>query len=161
MDDERRPEEAVKPQLSLFDAVSIIVGIVIGSTIYQSPPFITSNLSGPGATLLAWSVAGVLSLIGALCYAELATTYPRVGGDYVYLSRAFGPWCGFLFGWAQLGVIITASIGAMAFVFGNYAVRLWGITRGVAAPAEGEVLGLFERWQKLGPEPVVYAIAAV
>jgi basic amino acid/polyamine antiporter, APA family len=142
MDESRNPGEAIKPRLSLFDAVCIIVGIVIGTTIYQSPPFIDSNLPGPWATLAVWAVAGVLVILGALCYAELATTYPGVGGDYVYLSRAFGPWLGFLFGWAQLGVIITASTGAMAFVFGNYAVRLWGEQVPAAVYAVAAVVGL-------------------
>jgi amino acid transporter len=72
-----------------------------------------------------WALGGALSLVGALSYAELASTYPQSGGDYVYLTRAFGSWLGFLFGWAQLAVIITSSTGAMAFVFGDYAVRLW------------------------------------
>jgi APA family basic amino acid/polyamine antiporter len=122
----RRSEtQPVQAQLGLWDAVSIIVGIVIGSTIYRSPPLIMSNVSGPWVGLGVWALGGVLSLIGALCYAELASTYPRLGGDYVYLSRAFGPWLGFLFGWAQLAVILTSSIGAMAFVFAEYAVTVW------------------------------------
>jgi amino acid transporter len=110
--------------LGLWDAVSIIVGIVIGVAIYRSPQLIMSNVETPGMGLFAWGLGGALSLIGALCYAELASTYPRSGGDYVYLTRAFGDWCGFLFGWAQLAVILTASIGSMAFVFGDYAVGL-------------------------------------
>jgi amino acid transporter len=114
-----------RPHLGLWDAVSIIVGIVIGSTIYKSPQMIMANVSEPSIGLLAWALGGALSLVGALCYAELATTYPRSGGDYVYLSRAFGDWCGFLFGWAQLAVIITSSIAMMAFVFGDYAVKVW------------------------------------
>jgi amino acid transporter len=116
---------ALQAHLSLWDAVSIIVGIVIGATIYKSPQLIMANVSSPTMGLLAWGLGGVLSLIGALCYAELATTYPRSGGDYVYLSRAFGDWCGFLFGWAQLAVLLTASMAMMAFVFGDYAVRIW------------------------------------
>src|SRR5262249_11853411 len=94
-------------------------------------------------------VAGVLSLVGALCYAELATTYPRTGGDIVYLSRAFGRWSGFLFGWVQLTVILTGSIGMMAFVFANYAIRLFdeafGWELGIISPfafAGGAVLVL-------------------
>jgi amino acid transporter len=115
---------AVRPRLGLWDAVSIIIGIVIGSTIYKSPQLIMANVASPAWGLGAWALGGVLSLVGALCYAELATTYPRSGGDYVYLSRAYGPWCGFLFGWAQLAVILTGSIGALAFVFGDYAVKV-------------------------------------
>src|SRR5262245_56374520 len=121
------PEEQnqpVKPRLGLFDAVSIMVGIVIGATVYESPPVIFSNVSTPEWGIAVWVIGGVLSLIGALCYAELASTYPRMGGDYVYLTRAFGGWCGFLFGWAQLTVVITASIGSMAFIFAKNAVEV-------------------------------------
>lgn len=111
-----------RARLNLWDAISIIVGIVIGTTIFKIPWLIFSNVSDPWMGLLVWVVGGVLAVVGALCYAELATTYPRSGGDYVYLTRAFGDWCGFLFGWAQLAVVLTASIGAMAYVFGDFAV---------------------------------------
>src|SRR5262249_4482695 len=129
--DGQRSESRAHPSepaahLSLWDAVSIIVGIVIGVAIYKSPQLIMSNVENPAMGLGAWALGGALSLVGALCYAELASAYPRSGGDYVYLSRAFGHWCGFLFGWAQLAVILTASIGALAFVFGDYAVNVWG-----------------------------------
>jgi len=124
-----------RPLLGMWDAVAIIVGIVIGSTIYKSPQLIMANVAEPEWGLAAWALGGVLSLIGALCYAELASTYPRSGGDYVYLSRAFGNWCGFLFGWAQLAVILTSSIAMMGFVFGDYAVRVWP-PPGTVVPAE-------------------------
>lgn len=127
--------QPARAHLGLWDAVAIIVGIVIGSTIYKSPQIIMANVSSPAWGLFAWGLGGALSLVGALCYAELASTYPRSGGDYVYLSRAFGKWCGFLFGWAQLVVIITSSIAMMAFVFGDYAVRLWAPPESVM-PAE-------------------------
>jgi amino acid transporter len=111
-------------QLGLWDTVSIIVGIVIGTTIFYVPGLIFANVSNPWMGLIVWGAGGLLALVGALCYAELATTYTRSGGDYVYLTRAFGPWAGFLFGWAQLALVLTASIGAMACVFGQYAVSL-------------------------------------
>jgi amino acid transporter len=110
-------------RLSLFDTVSIIIGIVIGATIYKMPPFILSNVAGPWQAMGVWALGGVLSLIGALCYAELASTYPGSGGDYVFLGRAFGPWLGFAFGWAQLAVLLPSSIGTMAFVFADYAIE--------------------------------------
>jgi amino acid transporter len=110
--------------------VSIIVGIVIGAGIYETPPLIFKNVNGPWEGLGVWALGGLLSLVGALCYAELATTYPRSGGDYVYLTRAFGPWMGFLFGWAQLVVIRTGNIGMMAYVFADYATRLWDFGKG-------------------------------
>jgi amino acid transporter len=118
-------DQPVKGTLGLLDAVSIIVGIVVGAGIYQTAPTILF-MSGSGqVAMAAWAIAGVLSFVGALCYAELATTYPRDGGDIVYLSRAYGKWAGFLFGWVQLTVILTGSIGMMAFVFANYAIRLF------------------------------------
>jgi amino acid transporter len=119
-------DQPVTGALGLWDAVSIIVGIVVGAGIYQTAPFILKHVGSPSTALIAWAAAGVLSLIGALCYAELATTYPRTGGDIVYLSRAYGNWTGFLFGWVQLTVILTGSIGMMAFVFANYGIRLFG-----------------------------------
>lgn len=119
----------IKAQLGLWDAISIMVGIVIGAGIYETAPFILSNVSGPWMALGVWALCGVLTLIGALCYAELATTYPGSGGDYVYLTRAFGSWLGFLFGWAQLAVILTSSIGAMAYVFADYAVGLFAVDK--------------------------------
>jgi basic amino acid/polyamine antiporter, APA family len=117
----------VRSHLGLTDAVSIIIGIVIGAGIYETVPFILSCVASPQEAMAVWALGGVLSVIGALCYAELATTYPRVGGDYYFLRRAFGPCAGFLFSWSQLTVIMSGSIGLMAFVFADYAVRLLGL----------------------------------
>lgn len=126
-DDASRLGGSTAPQaLGLWDAVSIIIGIVIGAGIYETAPLVFANVSSPAAGLLVWVAGGVLSLIGAACYAELASTYPRSGGDYVYLTKAFGPLSGFLFGWAQLTVILTGSIGMMAYVFADYATALFG-----------------------------------
>lgn len=111
-------------QLSLWDTVSIIVGIVIGSSIFTAPTLIFASTKTPWEALAVWAFCGFLSLVGALCYAELATTYPRYGGDYVYLSRAFDRPAGFLFGWSQLAVILSSSTGAMAFIFGAYGAGL-------------------------------------
>src|SRR5437588_479588 len=97
----------VQAHLGLWDAVSIIIGIVIGAGIYETPPLVFRNVPGPWIGLGVWALAGLLCLIGALCYAELASTYPRLGGDYVYLTRAYGPGVGFIYGWAQLAIIQT------------------------------------------------------
>ena len=101
-------------ELSLFDSTCIIVGIIIGVGIYESAPIVAANMPSATATMMIWLVGGALSLAGALCYAELATTYPQQGGDYVYLSRAFGPWAGYLFGWAQLTIIRPGSVAMIA-----------------------------------------------
>jgi APA family basic amino acid/polyamine antiporter len=121
----RHEPEPVQAQLGLWDAISVILGIVIGSGIFATPWLVFANTPNPAVGLLVWVVGGVLVVVGALCYAELATTYPRLGGDYVYLTRAFGPGVGFLFGWSQLSVILPASIGLMAFVFADYAGGLF------------------------------------
>lgn len=124
-DDHAAKCAAIPHRLGMWDAVSIIVGIVVGTAIFRSPSMVFQNVTGPWQALGVWLLGGVLCLFGAVCYAELATTYPRNGGDYEYLSRAFGRWSGFLFGWAQLSVILTGSIGAMAYTFADYAAGLW------------------------------------
>ncbi len=110
-----------KKELSLFDSTCIIVGIIIGAGIYQMAPAIASGADGPWGVLAIWIVGGLISLFGALGYAELATAYPKEGGDYVYLSRAYGSWAGFLFGWGQLAIIRPGDIAVMAFAFATYA----------------------------------------
>src|SRR5262249_20832181 len=87
-------------------------------------PDVLKYVASPGGVIAVWALGGFLSLIGALVYAELASTYPRSGGDYVYLTRAYGRWVGFLFGWAQLAVVMTGNIGMMAYVFGAHATSL-------------------------------------
>jgi amino acid transporter len=112
-------------ELSLFDSTCIIVGIIIGAGIYETAPTVAASMGGAATTLCIWLVGGLLALSGALCYAELATTYPREGGDYVYLGRAYGGWAGYLFGWSQLTIIRPGDIALMAFVFARYAGRLF------------------------------------
>jgi APA family basic amino acid/polyamine antiporter len=115
----------IPPRLGLWDAVSIIVGIVVGTSIFRTSSIVFDNSGGPRVAMALWVLGGVLACCGALCYAELATTYPRDGGDYEYLKRAFGPWCGFLFGWTQLATVISGNIAIMAYAFADYAARLW------------------------------------
>lgn len=111
---------APKPSLAFGDAVALIVGIVIGAGIFESPALVAANAGSNVAVLLLWLTGGAVSFIGALCYAELATTYPHVGGNYHYLKRAFGQKVAFLFAWARMIVIQTGSIALLAFVFGDY-----------------------------------------
>ncbi|BBD61015.1 amino acid permease-associated region [Nostoc sp. HK-01] len=118
-------EAAPKPSLTLSDAVALIVGIVIGAGIFETPALVATQAGSSFAVLLFWFIGGVVSLVGALCYAELATTYPDVGGVYYYLKRAFGREVAFLFAWARMTVIQTGSIALLAFVFGDYASQIW------------------------------------
>ena len=116
--------DAPKRELTLFDSTSIIVGIVIGAGIYETSPLIASSVTSTAWLIFVWLLGGLIALVGALCYAELTTTYPKDGGDYVYLTRAFGRRIGFVFSWAQFWVVWPGSIGAMAYVFGRYANQL-------------------------------------
>ncbi len=106
--------------LGLHQTVAIIVGIVIGAGIFKAPSLVAGMAGGTTAMFVAWVLGGVMSLIGALCYAELATAFPSAGGDYHFLRRAYGPRVSFLFAWARFSVITTGSIALLAFVFGDY-----------------------------------------
>lgn len=121
------PETSPQPrqELSLFDTWAIIVGIIIGSGLYESSAVIAGCVTSVGQLLGVWFAGGLFALLGALCYAELATHYPHEGGDYVFLKTAWGRSAGLLFGWLQLWIIRPGSIGAMAYVFGAYAEQLW------------------------------------
>lgn len=114
-----------KKELSLFDSTCIIVGIIIGVGIYQMAPDIAKGAYCWWGVLLIWLSGGLISLFGALGYAELATAYPQEGGDYVYLSRAYGRWAGYLFGWIQLAIVRPGDIAVMAFAFAMYARTIY------------------------------------
>ncbi|WP_198156912.1 APC family permease [Aquincola tertiaricarbonis] len=122
-------------------AVSVCVGMVIGAGIFKTSPMVASSLASDQALYLAWALGGLLSFIGALCFAELAAAFPHAGGDYHFLRLAFGQRTGFLFAWSRFAVIHTGSMALLAFVFGDYlsqVVRLdpWlGPALGAYAPA--------------------------
>ena len=144
-DDSAAQPSAPRQQLSLLDSTSIIVGIIIGSAIYHASGTIATGAGrfaqefGPRlgcssssqqeslaivALLGVWLVGGLIALIGAACYAELATAFPQSGGTYVYLSEAFGRSVGFAFAWAEFWVVRPGNIGAIAFVMARYARQL-------------------------------------
>ena len=116
-----------EPVLDLRDAIGLIVGIVVGAGIFKAPSVVAANAGGAWTMLAAWLLGGIVSLIGALCYAELATAFPHAGGDYHFLTRAYGRKLSFLFAWARLAVITTGSIALLAFVFGDYCTRLYAL----------------------------------
>ena len=115
---------APRQTLSTWDGVAFIVGIVIGIGIFKTPSLVASNVGSETAFLGAWLLGGVVMLLGALCYAELGSAHPDAGGEYHYLSRAYGFPVGLLFGWARGTVIQTGAIAAVAFVYGEYAAVL-------------------------------------
>ncbi len=110
--------------LSISDAVAIIVGIVIGAGIFKTPSLVANFSGNETITLLAWLAGGFISFVGALCYAELSSSYPHIGGDYYYLYRAFGKAPSFLFLWSRMTVIQTGSIAMLAFLIGDYASEI-------------------------------------
>lgn len=119
-----RARGAPAPVLSVFDAVMITVGIVIGAGVFQTPALVADIADSPAWMLTAWLAGGALSLIGVLSYAELATTYPSAGGDYAFLTRAYGRNVSFMFAWARSTVIVTGSIALLGFILGDYLTRL-------------------------------------
>lgn len=113
--------------------VAVIVGIVIGAGIFRTPSLVAEAAASETWFLLTWLAGGLLSIIGALCYAELASAFPSAGGDYHFLARAWGRRLGFLYAWARLSVIQTGSLALLALVFGEYATQL--LPLGAASPA--------------------------
>ena len=106
--------------LGLFDSTMIVVGSMIGSGIFIVSADIAHQVQSPGLLLVVWLVAGVMTLIGALSYGELAAAMPHAGGQYVYLRESLGPLWGFLYGWTMLLVIQTATIAAVAIAFAKF-----------------------------------------
>lgn len=104
--------------------MAVIIGIVIGAGIYRTPPLVAANLPNEIAILSVWLAGAALSAAGALCYAELASTFPDRGGEYHFLRRAFGLRFAVLFGWSRLLIIQTGSVALLAYVYGDYATRL-------------------------------------
>src|ERR1700731_4285069 len=116
-----------KRGLSLFDSVTLVAGSMIGSGIFIVSADITRQVGTPGALLMIWLVAGVMTIAGALAYGELAAMMPAAGGQYVYLREAYGGMWAFMFGWALLLVIQTGTIAAVAVAFARFAGVMWPV----------------------------------
>lgn len=127
-------------KLGLLDSVAIIVGIIIGAGIFEATPTVASCAPDGWGVLALWLLGGVLSLAGALCYAELSSAYPNEGGDFVYLSRAFGRTAGFLFAWSQLVIVRPGSIAAILFPFASYMESLYSPFTGSALEPHTRVI---------------------
>lgn len=121
-------------RIRLFDATMLVAGTMIGSGIFIVSADTARDVGSAGWLLLAWLLAGVMTWLGALCYAELASMIPAAGGQYVFLREAFGPLWGFLYGWTCFLVIQTGSIAAVAVAFAKFL--------GVLLPALGTDAGL-------------------
>jgi basic amino acid/polyamine antiporter, APA family len=131
---------APKRHLSVLYVIFLAVGMVVGAGIFKSPALVAENAGPPYAIYGVWILGGLISLAGALCYGELSTAYPNPGGDYYFLSKAYGDSVGFLFAWARIAIINTGSIALLGFVIGDYLNRV----------------------VDLGPNgPAIYALASV
>jgi amino acid transporter len=117
----RNEAGAPRETLSLADGLVIVVGMVIGTGIFAAPAMVAQFAGSSFNYLALWLMGGVLTLIGALCYAELATAFPNAGGEYHFLSRAYGRGTALMFAWARCSVIQTGAIALVAFVYGDYA----------------------------------------
>ncbi|MGH9468202.1 MAG: APC family permease [Terriglobales bacterium] len=106
--------------LGLTSATTLVMGVMIGSGIFVVSPQIAREVGSPGLLMLVWVITGVMTLLGALCYGELAAAMPQAGGQYVYLREALGQIWGFLFGWTLFIVIQTGTIAAVCVAFGKY-----------------------------------------
>jgi len=111
--------------LGLFDAVMMVVGVMIGSGIFIVSAEMSRQIGSTGGLLAAWILTGVLTVSGALTYGELAAMMPQAGGMYIYLREAFSPLWGFLYGWTLWTVIQTGTIAAVAVAFARFAGVLW------------------------------------
>jgi APA family basic amino acid/polyamine antiporter len=107
-------------RLTLFDLVLIGTGGAIGSGIFRAPSEVAAAVPSPAGVLAAWALGGAVTLAGALTFAELGAAMPRAGGQYVWLSEAYGALVGFLHGWAYFAVVATGAIAALAIMFAEY-----------------------------------------
>jgi APA family basic amino acid/polyamine antiporter len=113
-------KEQLRRDLGFWGAVAVVVGTVIGSGIFAVPRAMVSHVGDPASVFGVWIFGGILSLFGALTYAELAAAMPESGGEYAYLREAYGPFYGFLYGWTQAWVAKSGSIATLATLFFYY-----------------------------------------
>src|SRR5437870_12952098 len=117
---ERERDDKLERGLGLLDATMIVVGAMIGSGIFIVSAESSRLVGAPGWLLMAWALAGLMTITGALCCAELAAMMPRAGGQYVFLREAYGPSIGFLFGWSLFLIFQTGTIAAVAVAFARF-----------------------------------------
>jgi APA family basic amino acid/polyamine antiporter len=115
------PSPRLKKSIGLWSATTIVIGSVIGSSIFMKPATMAGQLGSPGLLIAVWIIAGIISLFGGMVFAELGSMFPETGGQYIYLQKMYGDFIAFLYGWASIAVINTAAIAAIAFVCSEYA----------------------------------------
>ncbi|NOR21926.1 MAG: amino acid permease [Candidatus Aminicenantes bacterium] len=117
-------EKDKKPQflrkLNLLDSTSLVIGAVIGSGIFMTAGFIAEYVPSPGLMLIVWLVGGLITISGALSFAELGAMFPKAGGQYIYIREAYGPWAGFFFGWGFFWFIMCGGIATLGVAFAEF-----------------------------------------
>ncbi len=136
------PEKKLHATFGLWTAISIVIGSVIGSGIFIRPSMMASQLGSPMMILIVWTVAGIISMFGAMISAEMGAMLPRTGGQYVFLKHAYGDFISFLYGWAGFAVINTAGTACIAFVFSQYMEYFFHLPRFSAVIEHSVVLPL-------------------
>ncbi len=117
---DKSSEPAFRKVLGVSDGIAILIGISIGAGIYSTPQIIAGYLSSFNTILLLWLLAGLFVFTSGLIYAELGTRMPHTGGEYIYITRCFGPFTGFMFGWAQLFIVRTSAAAGLALIVADY-----------------------------------------
>src|SRR5580765_5366074 len=123
------PQPQLPKTIGLWSATTIVIGSVIGSGIFMKPATMAGQLGSPYILIAVWVVAGIISIFGAMAFAELGTMFPETGGQYVYLRKTYGDFIAYLYGWGSIAVINTAAIAAIAFVCAAYAGELIHLPR--------------------------------
>jgi basic amino acid/polyamine antiporter, APA family len=115
------------PSFTTLSSMAVVIGIVVGIGIFRLPPLVAANSANEMQFISFWIAGGFISLMGALCYAELSSSMPDSGGEYYFLSKAYGPATGFLLSWGRMTVIQTGSVALIAFILGDYASLIFNL----------------------------------
>jgi APA family basic amino acid/polyamine antiporter len=143
-------------RLGLFSGTMAVIGGIIGSGIFLNPAIVAARVGTASLTLVAWIAGGVVALIGAFIFGELAARIPRVGGGYAYLREGFGTLPAFLYGWALLLMIATGAIAAVAFTFASYAGALFGFPPGALPWVAAAAIALLTALNYVGVRPAAW-----
>src|SRR5215831_14854615 len=143
-------------KLGLFTGTMAVIGGIIGSGIFLNPAIVAARVGSVPLTLAAWIGGGVVAVLGAFIYGELAARIPKVGGGYAYLREGFGAFPAFLYAWALLLMIATGAIAAVAFTFASYAGVVFGWPESWRPWVAGIAIGLLTALNYVGVRPAAW-----
>src|SRR5690349_6069247 len=154
-----RPIQGSKPvllrQLGFFSATALVISNMVGMTIFGTPGLMAGQLGSAHLMLACWAIGALFALAGALSYSELGINFPSSGGEYVYLTHAFGPEWGFMTGWVSFFAGFSAPIAAAALTFADYLGHFFPSLEQSNAPV---VIGSGEFSFRLGPGQLVASL---